>query len=81
MAFNPVGAILCRRSETFVDGRDCIKCGWEQEPYVPDYTQKLIDLVKEGIDDLQAVGAYAESAGLEMQLLELLKEMNHESRI
>lgn len=45
-------------------------------PKKADYTQKLIDLVQEGIDDLQAVGAYAESAGLEMQLLELLKEMN-----
>lgn len=75
MAFNPVGAILCKRCEAFVDGNDCTKCGWEQEPYVPDYNQKLIDLVQEGIDDLQAVGAYAESAGLEMKLLELLKEM------
>jgi predicted transcriptional regulator with HTH domain len=41
-----------------------------------DYEQKLIDLVQEGVDDLQAVGAYAESAGLETKLLELLKEMN-----
>jgi len=76
MAFNPVGNILCQRCEAFVDGHDCTKCGWEQEPCVPDYKQKLIDLVQEGIDDLQAVGAYAESAGLEMQLLELLKEMD-----
>lgn len=76
MSFNPVGNILCQRCENFVDGHDCPRCGWEQEPYVPDYKQKLIDLVQEGIDDLQAVGAYAESAGLEMQLLEILKGMS-----
>lgn len=76
MAFNPVGAILCRRCETFVDGRDCIKCGWEQEPYIEDPKDKLIRLVQQGIDSLWETGATAEGNDLNERLDKLLEEIN-----
>lgn len=76
MAFNPIGAILCKRCETFVDGRDCIKCGWTQEPYLEDPKDKLIRLVQQGIDDLYATGADCEARDLKERLEKLLEEIN-----
>ncbi len=75
MAFNPVGAILCNRCEAFVDGRDCIKCGWEQEPYIEDPKDKLIRLVEQGIHSLWETGATAEGNDLNERLDKLLEEI------
>lgn len=75
MAFNPVGKILCPMCEAFIDGRDCIKCGWEQEPQLEDSVDKLVRLVHQGIDDLWGTGATAESNALNERLEKLLLEI------
>lgn len=75
MAFNPIGKILCPMCEAFVDGRDCIKCGWEQDEYLEDPKDKLIRLVEFGVEDLYAVGADCEARELKARLDKLLQEI------
>lgn len=75
MSFNPIGKILCPICGAFVDGRDCLKCGWEQEEYLGDPIDKLIRLVHQGIDDLCGTGATAEGNELNERLEKLLWEI------
>lgn len=76
MPFNPVGRILCPECQHFVDGDDCPKCGWQQEPFVEDPKNKLVALVQEGINYLQEHGHYPEAADLEYNLLKILGQQD-----